>query len=56
MSSARNLALDIAKGDWIVFVDGDDALRYNALAILAKEIRNYEDLDIVGYSSKRYLR
>lgn len=53
VSSARNLALDMAKGDWIIFVDGDDALRYNALAIIAKEIENYSDLDIVGYGSKK---
>lgn len=53
VSSARNIALDLAKGDWVVFVDGDDGIRYDTLEILNKEICKYPNLDIVGYGSKR---
>ena len=34
LSGARNTGLDIATGDWICFVDSDDALPPNALSVL----------------------
>lgn len=33
LSSARNYGLDRAKGDYLVFVDSDDVLSYNALEV-----------------------
>lgn len=36
-SVARNTALDIARGDWITFLDGDDMLLPGALEILINE-------------------
>ena len=38
VSSARNLGLDEAKGEWITFVDSDDELLKNALDILYSNI------------------
>lgn len=34
VSSARNLGLDIAKGEWIAFADADDVLEHDMLATL----------------------
>lgn len=49
VSSARNHGLDSAHGKWIVFVDGDDLLRLNALQILADCIGQYPESDLIGY-------
>src|SRR5690606_27364966 len=45
VSSARNLGLDNAKGEWISFVDSDDTIEQETLATLANEVK---DLDIDG--------
>ena len=50
VSYARNLALNIAKGDYIIFLDADDLLFDNAL-IKLKEIIEDTDADI--FYSKR---
>lgn len=39
VSVARNIIIDMAKGKWMCFVDGDDMLRENALEMA----RNYAD-------------
>lgn len=49
VSAARNLGLDNARGEWIVFVDGDDALIPQALDILAGCIARNPDVDLIGY-------
>ena len=46
---ARNVGLDNAKGEYIVFVDVDDALRSDALAILLHLIKKH-DAEIVAGS------
>lgn len=43
VSSARNLGLDNAKGDWITFVDADDYIHSDFLTEYAK----YNDVDLV---------
>ena len=53
VSSARNLALDNAKGEWIWFVDSDDAIAPYALNVLQEKLKRYPDakaitLEIVG--------
>ena len=46
LSSARNYGIGKATGDFIMFVDGDDYLREDAVEILLKEI---EDNDILCF-------
>lgn len=48
VSSARNKGLDTAKGEWICFLDGDDALEETTLSECFKAVR--EDVDIVQFS------
>ena len=53
VSSARNLALGNAKGNWIWFVDGDDAIAPYALNVLQEKLNCYPEakaitLEIVG--------
>lgn len=49
VSSARNVGLDNAMGEWITFVDSDDWLPIDAL--LNYSVNGYEDLVIGGYKN-----
>ncbi|MFR0791826.1 MAG: glycosyltransferase family 2 protein [Parabacteroides merdae] len=51
VSSARNLAMDIAKGDYILFVDSDDYVEENYVERLVFAIRSDTSVDVVqcGY-------
>jgi len=50
VSSARNYGLKKASGEWITFVDSDDAVDKNYLEVLTKGIKNVKhDLIISGY-------
>ena len=48
LSSARNAALDIATGDYIMFVDSDDWIESNCCEELVKKIMEY-NADIVAF-------
>ena len=50
VSSARNMGLDNAAGQWITFVDADDTLAENAFTEIIKSIE-YGDCDIVCFTS-----
>lgn len=50
-STARNVGLKEAKGEYIVFLDGDDWLELNALQTMSDHL-NYED--ILCFSGRRY--
>lgn len=41
LSAARNVGMEIAKGEYILFVDSDDMLQKNAIKILKKYISQY---------------
>ena len=39
VSAARNMALDVAKGEWFLFLDGDDILREDSLELFIPYIQ-----------------
>lgn len=49
VSSARNLGLDNANGEWIVFVDSDDFVRELYLAHLLEHTKKHVDL-VISYA------
>ena len=50
LSSARNAGLEVATGDYIMFVDGDDYLVDNAVEILVRANEKY-DADFVQFDT-----
>lgn len=64
VSSARNLGLDSAKGDYIFFLDGDDWIREDCLEKLLSHmtsetelvISDYEEVNDEGYQSTLVLQ
>jgi len=62
ISSATNLAIEHSQGDYVVFLDHDDRLSLDALYLLAEEIRQhpevdilYSDRDMISPEGKRYM-
>ena len=49
LSAARNSGLDAASGDYIIFLDGDDFLKPDALARLAEQIK-LTPVDIICFN------
>ena len=47
ISAATNSALELARGDWITFLDHDDELHPAALACLALEIAAHPDAELI---------
>lgn len=52
VSSARNVGLEKSTGEWIIFVDGDDGLKTNALQILYEVINKKDSFDVIGYGKE----
>ena len=51
VSAARNTALDVAKGEWVQFLDSDDSLKLVFLENLANDIRQHPDVDAIEHSA-----
>ena len=51
VSTALNLGLEQAKGEWIYFVDGDDWIEPNTLEIINANIEKYHDIEILGFNN-----
>lgn len=47
VSSARNIGIQMAEGEWLLYIDADDYLLHNALEILLNLTEKYE-VDIVA--------
>lgn len=49
LSDARNAGIQKSQGDYITFIDSDDAIAENTLEPLIKEIEKYPQTDILEY-------
>lgn len=54
VSSARNIGIEAAIGDWITFLDADDELLPNAHEVMEQAIARAEDHPIVQLNHLRY--
>lgn len=54
VSSARNFALEKAEGEYLWFVDGDDAIAPNALATIDGAIKRFDNPDIVQFKFQEF--
>ena len=54
VGAARNAALDTAIGTWLVFLDGDDVLAPDSLAIVQKGILLFPDTNLYRFELQRF--
>lgn len=54
VSSARNAALDVARGDWLMFLDGDDCYRKDALQWLKNASDANSGSQIIAFKTKKF--
>jgi O-antigen biosynthesis protein len=47
ISAASNLGLELARGDWVTFLDHDDVLEQDALFQIVKLLQTHADADVI---------
>ena len=47
--ASGNKALDMARGEWVLFMDDDDHYLPGAFGIIAEELKHLKDIDILAY-------
>lgn len=52
LASARNAGLDVASGEWVLFVDSDDAVAVDMLNVLVNSINKHKS-DLYVFNSRR---
>lgn len=53
VSAARNRGIELARGEYIVFLDADDALLPWTLSRLSEYVAEHKDADIITYASQK---
>ena len=54
VGSARNCGLEIAQGEWILFVDSDDLLRESTLSDISSAVKRYPNVDFVVFNDIKF--
>lgn len=49
LSDARNAGINLAKGEYLTFIDSDDAIQKDSLQALINELCQHTDVDILEY-------
>ena len=55
VSAARNAALDLAQGEWIMFADADDVVHRNELKRVLEVAEAHPEVDAVGFRLVRFV-
>ncbi len=53
--SARNMALDIAQGTYVTFIDSDDAIAENTFLPIINYLTEHQEIDILEYPAHLYI-